>query len=113
MKKSFVSCSAVLVIILSSCTSTSPNASTPQEIKAYCLGVVIEQAVQMEFQDYELSNLESDLNGANPSDSILASHKEKALNALSEYRQLKDETNFIALAQALTSFNNKCAEYTN
>lgn len=97
------------IVLLSGC-GVAPRVSTVEEIKAYCLGVSVNQAVQMQFQDYELDELASGLNAGDPVDELLNGFKNESLSAIDKYRQLKDEDNFVILANALTNFNNRCVE---
>ena len=109
MRKTSGSFGLVLILLLSAC-GVAPSVSTVEEIKAYCLRVSVNQAIQMQFQDYELDELASGLNSGEPVDDTLKSFKNRSLDAIDEYRYLKDEDNFIVLANALSDFNNRCVE---
>jgi hypothetical protein len=98
----------VLLSLLSACGAQS--VSTIEELKSYCLGVSVDQMVSMEFQDYELDLLASGLKSGSPIDEILRGYKSDSLDAINKYRELKDEGNFIYLAESLTNFNNRCAD---
>ncbi len=97
----------ILLSFLSACGVQS--VSNIEELKSFCLGVSVDQLVSMEFQDYELDLLASGLNSGSPVDDLLRGYKSDSLDAIDKYRELKDESNFIYLAESLTNFNNRCA----
>ncbi|MFM1952315.1 MAG: hypothetical protein RJA33_1109 [Actinomycetota bacterium] len=108
MKRSLALVSLGPLILLASC-GVAPTVTTVDELKSYCLGVSVNQAVQMQFQDYELDELEAGLNAGSPVDQTLTQYKQDSLQAIEDYRILKDENNFVNLANSLSNFNNHCA----